>query len=133
MKKPSKTQSKKTQSLSRGNRKVGFWSVGLISVIIAALLYWQFVVDDSPNIPQQVPQSKTDLADQLKGRWQRTDGDYVVEIRAVYPDGKVDAAYFNPNPINVGRAEWVNIDGVVNLSVELRDANYPGSTYTLNI
>ena len=41
------------------------------------------------------------------------------------------AAYFNPRPINVARGEWKLQDGQLRVFVELRDVNYPGSTYTL--
>jgi hypothetical protein len=40
-------------------------------------------------------------------------------------------AYFNPRPINVSGAEWQRQEGRLGLFVELRDVNYPGSTYTL--
>ena len=47
------------------------------------------------------------------------------------PGGRLDAAYFNPKSINVGRAEAIQQGGAVKVTVELRDVNYPGSTYTL--
>lgn len=68
----------------------------------------------------------------LVGRWQRTDGNYVLEIRKVDPDGTVEARYFNPNPINVAAARASMEEGLPRLSIELRDANYPGSTYALD-
>ena len=37
----------------------------------------------------------------LMGRWQRTDGGYVIEIGRIDADGKLTAGYFNPRPINV--------------------------------
>jgi hypothetical protein len=40
--------------------------------------------------------------------------------------------YFNPNPINVARANWESNYGNFKIVVEMRDVNYPGSTYTLN-
>lgn len=67
----------------------------------------------------------------LAGRWVRTDGGYVVEIRSVEPGGKVDAAYFNPRPIHVARAEASQEGEALRLFIELRDVNYPGSTYSL--
>jgi hypothetical protein len=69
----------------------------------------------------------------LKGRWVRTDGGYVVEIRNVEASGKVDAAYFNPRAIHVARAEASQAAEAVKLFIELRDVNYPGSTYTLSL
>ncbi|MBK7973210.1 MAG: hypothetical protein IPK07_08015 [Deltaproteobacteria bacterium] len=57
---------------------------------------------------------------------------YVLEIRSISPDGTVDAAYSNPRPIHVARAMAARGDDAVTLFVELRDLNYPGSTYTLH-
>lgn len=67
----------------------------------------------------------------IAGRWERTDGGYVLEIRQSTPDGRLDAAYFNPNPIHVSRAKWAEKDGAYYVMVELQDVNYPGSTYGL--
>lgn len=70
-------------------------------------------------------------AQRLVGRWLRPDGGYVLEVREVGKDGSLKAAYFNPRPINVAKAEWRQKDGTLTVFVELRDVNYPGSTYTL--
>lgn len=67
----------------------------------------------------------------LVGKWQRPDGGYIVEIKSVDESGKLDVAYFNPNPIHVSRAVAWRDKGTSKLIVELHDINYPGSTYTL--
>ena len=67
----------------------------------------------------------------LQGKWQRGDGDYLIEIRSVDAGGKLDARYFNPRPIHVSRAEWRRENGGIHVFVELRDQNYPGATYKL--
>jgi hypothetical protein len=67
----------------------------------------------------------------LIGRWQRTDGGYVIDIRQVAPDGTMDAGYYNPRPINVSNAKASDFKGYLKVEVELRDTGYPGSTYTL--
>jgi hypothetical protein len=69
--------------------------------------------------------------EKLIGRWVRPDGGYVVEITAVTPDGRLQAAYFNPSPINVSLAEWTREGDAIRVLVELRAPNYPGSTYKL--
>lgn len=69
--------------------------------------------------------------ERLKGRWVRLDGGYVLEIRAVDARGTIDAAYLNPRPINVARAEATRDGSKLKVFVELRAPNYPGSTYTL--
>jgi uncharacterized protein (DUF2147 family) len=67
----------------------------------------------------------------LVGKWERPDGGYVVEIKGVDPSGKLDVAYYNPNPINVSRAVAWRDKGASKLVIELRDVNYPGCIYTL--
>ena len=67
----------------------------------------------------------------LEGRWQRADGGYLLDIRGVDAGGKLTAAYLNPRPINVGRAEAAMEGGALKVFVQLSDINYPGSTYRL--
>jgi uncharacterized protein (DUF2147 family) len=67
----------------------------------------------------------------LKGRWVRTDGGYVIDIKSVGPGGQMQAAYYNPNPINVSRAQATRSGAAVTVFMELRAPGYPGSTYTL--
>ena len=67
----------------------------------------------------------------LVGNWMRTDGDYIISIRGVDTDGKVQAAYFNPNPIKVSQAKISSHGNAIMLFVELRDEGYPGSKYNL--
>jgi hypothetical protein len=68
----------------------------------------------------------------LKGKWLRPDGGYVIDIRSIdSASGKIEAAYFNPNPIKVAAAQLRQESGALNLFIELRDAGYPGCTYKL--
>jgi len=67
----------------------------------------------------------------LQGRWIRTDAAYVIQL-SHGQDGTLQAAYFNPKPINVGKTETAEQDGMVQILVELQDVNYPGSTYVLS-
>ena len=68
----------------------------------------------------------------LTGDWVRTDASYFVKIIKVNEDRTLDAQYFNPNPINIGKANWEESYGNLKIIIELRDVNYPGSIYTLN-
>jgi hypothetical protein len=92
-----------------------------------------------PAPPQPVPESaatnapapiKPEFA-KLPGKWERADGDYLVEIKAVDGSGKLDVGYFNPKPINVSRAAAFQKEGATQVFIELRDVNYPGCTYSL--
>jgi hypothetical protein len=100
--------------------------------IVAAIAWWLWPSPPAPS-PLARPGATTTAADfqPLIGRWQRTDGDYLIEILSAAPDGKLDAKYYNPRPINVGKAMGVIDGGKLTALVELRDANYPGSTYRL--
>ena len=75
--------------------------------------------------------AQTAAMQKLVGRWVRPDGGYVLEVRSVDGAGRVDAGYFNPGSINVGKANASQAGGTVELYVELRDVNYPGSNYKL--
>ena len=70
--------------------------------------------------------------DHLRGRWLRSDGDYLLDLRWVGSDGRVEVAYLNPRPVHVSRAEALEDDGRVKLLVELQDVGYPGCVYTLH-
>jgi len=67
----------------------------------------------------------------LKGKWLRMDGTYTIEIFSFSAGGKLDAGYFNPNPINVGQSRWLVNEGHILIEIVLRDVNYPGSKYDL--
>jgi hypothetical protein len=79
----------------------------------------------APTVPVQADFQK------LKGKWLRPDGGYVLEINGVDQAGKLEAAYLNPRSIHVAKAEASREGSVTKVFIELRDVNYPGSTYTL--
>lgn len=67
----------------------------------------------------------------VRGKWLRTDSDYVIELRELLPDNQLTAAYFNPAPIHVGEAKIYRENGFLKVFVKMQDKNYPGSSYTL--
>ncbi len=122
-----KVINKKKKKLSRekdtGSRRRTWWAGGLVLLAIIAgggYLSWHKTAGD----PQADPARMT-------GRWLRLDGGYILELSGVGPKGLVKAAYFNPRPINVSRAEWRRQEDRLGLFVELHDINYPRSTHTL--
>ncbi len=86
----------------------------------------------TPAAPASTPATPAQMQP-LRGQWVRldSDGNYILDIKSAAEDGKLDAVYLNPRPINVSRAEADMIDGKLRVFVELRDVNYPGSTYNL--
>jgi len=93
----------------------------IIVAAVLSLLIASFVHAEGTNASFQT----------LKGRWLRPDGGYIIEIKAVSADGALDAAYFNPRPINVERASAKEEAGAIKVFIVLRGAGYPGSTYDL--
>ena len=102
---------------------------------------WRFIVQtlcflaviwmgSSAALAQAIEQTSPDML-AIQGRWTRTDAPYVIELRHA-KDGSMQAAYFNPKPINVGKTEIAEQGGMVQVLIELQDVNYPGSTYVLS-
>ncbi len=95
-------------------------------IMIAAMfvMFGSIVAGQAADPAQPDPQ-------RLIGRWVRPDGGYVLQILEAGVAGTLKVGYFNPRPINVAKAEWRIKGGALTVFIELRDVNYPGSTYTL--
>ena len=118
-----------TRTRTAEGHRLGRWIIaGLLLVVIAAVAYWIRSGDEA--VPAPAPPAP--IPSELNGQWVRPDGGYVLAISECDPSGGMTAAYFNPRPINVSRAEWRLEDDRIIAFVELRDVNYPGSTYTLS-
>lgn len=137
--KPTKTKgvsaSKKAGKPAAGRKPI--FAVAIAAVVLLAAAAYFFLEGRSPPSPgpgtanhPSVAAAKMDLQ-RLIGNWARPDGGYVISIRRITPDGRVEAAYLNPRPINVSRAEASVVGDAATLFIELRDAGYPGSTYEL--
>ena len=112
-------------------------SAALVAVLFAAVLcaVGLAVCPDEAATADKADTEKPSTAQtdfqRLEGKWVRPDGGYTLELKNIKKDGSMTAAYFNPRPIRVFRAEAAQKDGAITLFVELRDVNYPGSTYNL--
>ena len=101
-----------------------WWIVGAILLAVGVVTgYWFWKQNTTLAGPNP---------SNLIGRWLRADGGYVLELSDPAPEGLLKGVYFNPRPISVSRAEWKVKDGLLRVFIELRDVNYPGSTYTLD-
>jgi hypothetical protein len=137
-----KTQKSKASGGSMPTKKKArFWivvGVGAIAGLIAAFLLstgekaQEGVRREKPTPTVSAPVRKVqgDFK-MLLGRWLRPDGGYVIEIQNIRANNKLDAAYFNPRPIHVSRAEASSEANEIKVFIELQDKGYPGSTYTL--
>jgi hypothetical protein len=119
--------------------------VVVLTVVVAACLGFLWLKSrhpgasvPAPSTAQSKPTSQpagavasTSGFEKLKGEWLRPDGGYTIEVRNIDDGGKMDALYFNPKSINVHKAEASRDGAITKVFIELRDANYPGSTYDL--
>ena len=85
----------------------------------------------SPAVPTSPTADPKAVFTVLTGRWVRVDGGYVISIKAVDADGKLDASYANPRPLQFYAADVTREADALKLFFELRDGGYNGSTYTL--
>ena len=100
-------------------------------VALAILLFAIFISLQTMPAATAADTPKPVDSKRLIGHWERPDGGYILEINEILKDGKLKAAYYNPRPINVARAEFSRKDVALVVYVELRDVNYPGSKYNL--
>ena len=98
-------------------------------MILLGFWWWEFKPADIFLAANPITSERT--LEKLKGRWQRQDGGYVLEIKSIAANGSVDAGYFNPKSIHIGKAEASRDGDGTKVFIELRDVNYPGSTYSL--
>ena len=99
-----------------------------ILILIGVIVFFVFLNENDTERRNKIVIDKNNLI----GDWVRTDAQYLIRITKINDDGTITAQYFNPNPINVGNATWEENYGNYQIVVEMRDVNYPGSTYTLN-
>ena len=127
-----------------GRRFPGWLLVAVAAAVLTAGGFWwsKGRHADAPDAPAQAALTATtnehapagnrdDRFAKLKGRWLRPDGGYVLEISSVDASGRMEAAYLNPRPIHVAQAHALREGTSTKVLVELRDVNYPGSTYNL--
>jgi hypothetical protein len=120
-------------------------AIVLALVAVAGLLgAWMWNRSQTPTTPPTPPPSLAETTtpavaatearpefQKIKGRWLRPDGGYIVDVKNVDDGGRMDASYFNPRSIHVAKAEVSQDGSVTKVFIELRDVNYPGSTYNL--
>lgn len=87
--------------------------------------------EPEPSEPAVKPAAEKTKFDPILGKWLRSEGGYVLDLQSVNPQGKLTAEYLNPRSIHIARAEATKSGTAIKVFVELRDVNYPGSTYDL--
>jgi hypothetical protein len=104
-----------------------------ISAAAATILVVVLIILFTNNSDDALQSNKKEVdKNLLVGEWVRTDAGYLIKIINVNVDRTLEAQYFNPKPINVGEATWGDHNSNLEITVVLRDVNYPGSKYTLS-
>jgi hypothetical protein len=120
------TEEQPTNRIGRNMNPIPF-------VMLCFLLIVNPALAQQPSATTSAGQSSAEPAfDRLLGRWVRLQGGYVITIRAVDPDGKLDASYANPRPLPFHVAVASRDGNALKLLFELRAGGYNGSTYTLS-
>ena len=99
-------------------------------IIMAVCIFAVTGIGTGDSLAQTVGLNSPDML-AIQGRWIRTDAPYVIEL-SHSQDGSLQAAYFNPRPIHVGKTDFAEQGGLLQIMIELQDVNYPGSTYVLS-
>jgi hypothetical protein len=83
------------------------------------------------TVPAPTGSDSQTAFDALPGRWVRVEGGYVITIKAVDAEGKLDASYENPRLLPFYSAVATKDGTALRLFFELRAGGYNGSTYKL--
>ena len=113
---------------------VGFWKATHSQPQPVSATPADAPADESPQNRENPPRdvrATSPAFTKLIGKWMRADGGYIVDIKNVDERGALDAAYLNPRPIHVAKAEAFRDGAATKVFIELRDVNYPGSSYEL--
>ena len=108
----------------------GSYREGAALLLVCALALTSIGPAAAQDAAPAKPEAKQVTLDVLKGAWVRPDGGYMIAIKSVGPDGKLEAIYFNPNPLPFAKAE-ASRGVTLRAFFELRAGGYDGSTYDL--
>jgi hypothetical protein len=132
---------RKPPAAKRRSRLSPLFFLGSAIVVLVMLISWRSQSPPISSVTRSVNEAnsanpatagnKTEFQ-KLKGRWRRPDGGYIMAINSINEGGAIDVAYFNPYPIHVGNAVASHDGSLTKVFLELRDVNYPGSTYSLS-
>lgn len=100
--------------------------------ILSCIICLLFLLQQPLYAEEQKKPAATPDYSVLDGKWQRTDGNYSIKVsEATAAEGRVQAEYFNPKPIQISQSTVSTQEGLIRLFIKFQDQNYEGSTYTL--
>ena len=107
------------------------------AIVAWILVYEKFIVDrsDQPAFAKagsfRFTAETQDALQNLYGRWKSRNNGYIIHIRHVDDHGKIKAAYYNPGPTKISKAQISQLKNPIQIFIELEDFGYWGATYTL--
>ena len=123
---PARCRKRDGMSKSGVSRLLGL-ALGLAS-IGAAMAQGAATATKGAGAPAAAENIKIDV---LKGAWVRPDGGYTIVIKSIGQNGRLEAMYFNPNPLPFAKAQASRDGATLRISFELQAGGYGGSTYEL--
>ena len=122
--------------MNSGKKLSGILIGVLVALVVVVGVWWLWNERAADGVEDtggsQTESVTAEQVDTIVGRWRRTDGGYVIDIRGIGAAGNLKVGYFNPRPINVSQAQVVKSQGGLHIFIELRDTGYPGATYRLD-
>ncbi len=120
-----------------GKTRSGILIAVLVALVVIVGGWWLWNERAADGVATDTGGSSPDAitaeqVDTIVGRWRRTDGGYIIDIRGIAAAGNLRVKYFNPRPINVSQAQVVQSATGLHIFIELRDTGYPGATYRLD-
>ena len=102
--------------------------------VIMLLLFFTgfFLFIPGPVCADEIESStvKTDYGI-IAGKWQRSDGNYLIKVSDVQAEGEATVQYFNPRSIHVVAAAISTEKNLIKLFIKFQDKGYEGSSYRL--
>ncbi len=127
--------------MAKKRRHLAIMIIWMVLLGIAVVVFWArlFQGGGDAEVQSALIQADEQISEthappsltRLVGRWRRPDGGYILDIKAVHDDGKIDATYLNPRSIHISKAEAITKSDHVVVVVTLQDRGYPGNMYTL--
>lgn len=123
--------------------KSAFVTILLIAIVVGGLVLLLLPSKPAPKQQEEAQSATPAPADPVAlatpsgdlsavvGKWLREDGGYQLVLTRDASGDKLNAAYFNPRPINVSYCTVTYDGGALKVRVELNDVGYPGSFYTM--
>jgi len=106
----------------------------LFYILSILLIHTSQLICDNKNLDSKNIENKFDekITSKLTGKWMRADGTYLLTIDKIYPNGLIDAHYFNPASIYIKESKIRLIDNnQIEIFIKFQDKRYPGSYYQL--